>query len=150
MLPQKPDHAMRARRGATLIDVAAGSMLLAVLLIPSIHLIGEAQRSHTRLENAEIMLYEAEQLIETTRVALSEPDVFQAALTNPVDVSRPITASDGPELIGRVRVTADPTLPTSPIVSITADVWQDHDRDGRLDDNEPNRSLRTQWALQTQ
>ena len=134
------------RRGATLVDVATGSMLLAVLLIPSIHVIGESQSCQRRLDQRDIMIYEAEQLIETTRIALSEPDTFDAAWATPVDVVRTISVSDGPDLVSRVRVAADSSLPTSPLLSIVIDVWRDLDGNRRMGNMEPSQSLRTQWA----
>ena len=134
------------RRGASLIDVAAGSMLLAVLLIPSIHLIGESQSSHRRLDNRDIILYEADQLVESTRVALSEPAAFAAALATPADVVGAIAVSDGPDLTSRVRVAADTSLPTARLLSIVVDVWHDVDGDSRMDADEVSQTLRTQWA----
>lgn len=134
------------RRGATLIDVATGSMLLAVLLIPSIHLIGESQSSHRRLENRDIIVFEAEQLVESMRVALSEPTAFDAAFVTPIDVFGTIAVTDGPVLTSRVRVAADGSLPTTRLLTIVVDVWHDTDGDARLGANEVSESLRTQWA----
>jgi hypothetical protein len=134
------------RRGATLIDVATGSMLLAVLLIPAVHLIGRSEASQRRLDLREIMIYQAEQLLESTRVALSEPNAFHQALAVPADTVRILPGSDGPDLAARVRVAADPTLPTAPLLSMVVDVWRDLDGDMNLDTDEPSQSLRTQWA----
>jgi hypothetical protein len=134
------------RRGATLIDVATGSMLLAVLLIPSIHLISESHSMHARLAHHDIVLFEAEQLIESTKVSLSEPTAFDAAYASGVDVAGTITVSDGPDLNSRVRVAADPGVPGARLLTIVVDVWHDIDGDLRVSPGEPNQSLRTQWA----
>ena len=136
----------RRRRGASLIDVATGSMLLAVLLIPSIHLIGESQSSHRRLDNRDIILYEAEQLVESTRVGLSEPAAFNAALAAPIDVTGTITVSDGPDLTSRVRIARDAGLPTARLLSIVVDVWYDADGNSLMGSGELSETLRTQWA----
>jgi hypothetical protein len=135
-----------ARNGATLLDVATGSMLLAVLLIPSMKLISDSQSSSRRLHNRDTMLFEAEQLIESTRVLLAEPAVFNAALATPTDVFATITVTDGPDLASRVRVAADTSLPTARLLSITVDVWIDTDGDSRMDTDELSETLRTQWA----
>lgn len=134
------------RRGATLIDVATGSMLLAVLLIPSIGLISESQSMHRRLANHDTVLFEAEQLIESTKVALSEPAAFDAAYASPLDVPGTIAVSDGPDLNSRVRVAADGTVPGAKLLTVIVDVWHDIDGDLRVSVGEPSQSLRTQWA----
>lgn len=135
-----------ARNGATLIDVATGSMLLAVLLIPSIRLISDSQSCTQRLHNRDTMLFEAERLIESTKVALSEPAVFDAAIATPTDTTSTITVSDGPRLSGRVRVTADASLSSARLLTIIADVWIDADSDSQMDADELSETLRTQWA----
>ncbi len=134
------------RHGATLIDVAIGSMLLTVILIPSIYMVGKAQSANRRLANREIMLYEAEQLIENLKVKLSEPASFAQTLTIPVDSTSIIPVSDGPDLVGRGRVAADVTMPTAQLVTIIADVWYDVDKDAVFDSGEQGETLQTQWA----
>jgi hypothetical protein len=121
-------------------------MLLAVLLIPSMRLISDSQSSSRRLHNRDTILFEAEQLIESTRVALAEPTVFDAAMATPTDVIGTVTVSDGPDLTSRVRVAADASLPTARLLSIVVDVWIDANADSRLDTSELSETLRTQWA----
>ena len=135
-----------ARRGATLIDVAIGSMLLTVLLIPAVHAIGKSQSANRRLVNREIMLYEAEQIIETVKVQLANTTSFDAVMAAPVDVRRNIAISDGPDLIGRLRAGPDTSMPTARLVSIVADVWYDANSNGLFDRSEQGESLQTQWA----
>ena len=135
-----------ARRGATLIDVAAGSMLLAVLLIPSMRLISDSQSSSRRLHNRDTVLYEAEQLIEASKMALAETAAFNAAWSSPSDTTGRISVSDGPDLTSRLRISADTTMPTARLLNITVDVWIDSNGNLRLDANELSESLRTQWA----
>lgn len=134
------------RHGATLIDVATGSMLLAVLLIPSIHLISESRSSQRRLQNRDIINFEADQLMDATRVALSDTAAFDAAMASPIDTSRAIVVTDGPDLTGRVRAGADATLSPARLLTIIVDVWHDANRDGRISTGEPSETLRTQWA----
>ena len=134
------------RRGATLLDVATGSMLLAVLLIPSIHLIGESRSIHRRVDLQDAIVFEATELVESTRVAYSDPVAFRNVFLAPLDRSQAVVISDGPDLLGRVRVEADKSLPGSPLLDIVVDVWHDADGDARMGNTEPRQTLRTQWA----
>ncbi len=134
------------RVGATLIDVAIGSMLLTVLLIPAVHMVGKSQSANRRLTNRAIMLYESEQAIENLKVVLSEPLAFDSAMNTPIDDIRVIPVSDGPDLVGRRRVAADPTMPTAQLVTIVSDVWYDADKDAVFDADEQGETLHTQWS----
>jgi hypothetical protein len=136
----------QARAGATLIDVATGSMLLAVLLIPSVHLLGKSKSSQQRLATRETLLFAADQLIESTKVALSEAATFDAAVSNPVDTVQPVASSDVPNLTSRVRIAADAAVQPAILLTVLVDVWQDHDRNGVIDTDEPRESCRTQWS----
>jgi len=135
-----------SRRGATLIDVALGSMLLTILLIPAIHLIGKSQSTQRRLVDRELLLYQAEQLIESTKIKLAEPTTFDAVLKTPIDSVQKIPTSDGPLMVGRLQVQADPTMPLAKLVNVNAAVWLDLDRDGRHDPEEAGETLQTQVA----
>jgi len=146
MINQNRTTRTRKRRGATLIDVAIGSMLLSVILIPAVHMVGRSQSANRRLANREIMLYEAEQVIENLKVNLSEPTNFTAALASPVDETRQISVSDGPDLVRRSRVFADPTMPSARLVTIVVDVWYDVDTDGSFDAAEQGETLQTQYS----
>ena len=121
-------------------------MLLAVLLIPSMRLISDSQSSSRRLHNRDTILFEAERLVESTRIALAEPTVFDSAMATPTDVTGTVSVSDGPDLTSRVRVTADASLPTARLLSIVVDVWIDTNGNSRLDTSELSETLRTQWA----
>ena len=135
------------RRGATLLDVAAGSMLLAVILIPSAHLIGQSQSCNARLTNRQTMLFEAENRLEATKIALASQAAFDLAWATPSDTQAPITVPDGPDLNSRTRVFADMTIPTpTRLLTIEIGVWQDVDGDNNLDADEPAETIRTQWA----
>lgn len=136
----------RRRRGATLIDVAVGSMLLAVLLIPSVHMMGKSKSSNHRLAIRDALVFEADQLLENVKIALANDTAFDAAVLSPSDRTAPMTISDVPHAMSRVRVSADPSVAPSPLLTLIVDVWQDTDRDGNLDSGEPVETLRTQWA----
>jgi hypothetical protein len=136
----------RRRRGTTLIDVAVGSMLLAVLLVPSVHLIGKSRASNHRLATRDAILYEADRLLESTKTTLGEPTAFNTVLATPSDITQLVPLGDVPNLASRIRVAADPSLPSVELLTILVDVWQDSNGNGSMDSDEPSESLRTQWA----
>jgi hypothetical protein len=129
-----------------LIDVAVGSMLLAVLLIPSVHMMGKSKSSNHRLAIRDALVFEADQLLENVKIALADNSAFDAAVLVPTDRSTPMAISDVPHAMSRVRVSTDPSVAPSPLLTIIVAVWQDTDRDGNFDSGEPAESLRTQWA----
>lgn len=136
----------KRRTGATLIDVATGSMLLAVLMIPSLHLIGKSKSSNRRLAIRDALLFEADDVMENVKVALADPATFVSAHGTPVDRTQAIALSDLPNCVSRVRITADTSVAPAQLLTIDVEVWHDVDRDGSLDANESSESLRTQQA----
>ncbi|MFK8112667.1 MAG: hypothetical protein AB8B91_10705 [Rubripirellula sp.] len=145
-MPKRLPNFRRSRTGATLIDVAVGSMLLSVLLIPSIHLMSESRTHNRRFADRDVLLYEAEQLLEVTKVSLSEPTAFDAAYSTTTDAVGKIPITDGSTLTSRIRVSADTSLPAARLLTITADVWIDTDANSRITAGELSQTLRTQWA----
>ncbi|TWU55799.1 hypothetical protein [Rubripirellula reticaptiva] len=136
----------RHRRGASLIDVAIGSMLLSLLLIPSVRWIGQSQTINQRVEDRDAMLFEAEQLIETLTVKMSEPSAFDDAFNRPMDSVTKVQTPGGKIYLARYQVGPDKTLPSSKLLTLTVTVWRDTDSDGNLDTNEVTETLQTQVA----
>ena len=134
------------RNGATLLDVALGSMLLSLLLIPALHLIGESRASRARLKLRDTILFEAETAMEKAKISLSQPGYFRRAHRSGIQRRANIRLSDGPRLRRRVRMSADPTMTDEQLVNVVVSVWQDSNRNWRMDDNEPSETLRSQWA----
>ncbi|QDV61779.1 hypothetical protein [Crateriforma conspicua] len=137
------------RRGATLIDVAAGSMLLAVVLIPSVKMLQQNESLHRRSLLRETMLHEAEQLLEQSKIRLTDPSVFDSTFrrSRPVVQNLSLTATDGPSLRATLTTAADATLPAGmEVITIDALVWRDVNNNRRCDIDEPAESLRTQRA----
>ena len=134
------------RRGATLIDVALGSMLMASLLIPSLHLISQSQQNTQRLAIRQALLQTAEQEIETLQVRLSEPSRFATTLVRPIIETRTIrTSLEIPARI-RVQAIADRSVQPARLLTLSVEAWYDKDRDNRLDPDEIVTPLRTQVA----
>ena len=135
------------RRGATLMDVIAGSMLMSTLLIPSAHLINESRANSHRLLVRQSLLDDAQQVIEATRIGLSEPIAFAKAYANGVDtVHKYGDTAYGPYSVARTRVEADKSVLPAKLVTLVVDLWHDDNGDARLDADEPHATLRTQFA----
>jgi hypothetical protein len=121
-------------------------MLLAVLLIPAVHMMGKSKSLNHRLATRDALLFEADQLLENVKVSLADSASFEAAVLSPIDRSRPVAISDVPDAMSHVLVAVDPTFTASPLLTLVVDLWQDKDRDGIADKGEPVESLRNQWA----
>lgn len=134
------------RRGATLIDVAIGSMLLSLLLIPVVKMMGQSQTLTARLNDRDAMLFEAEQLVETLKLNLSESSQFDLAHSRGIDQVSRVATSSGKTFITRSQAYADTTLTSSPLISIDVTVWIDANRNGAVDAVETSEMLRTQMA----
>tara|TARA_R110002167_G_scaffold360120_1_gene577597 strand:+ start:143 stop:592 length:450 start_codon:yes stop_codon:yes gene_type:complete len=136
------------RRGATLLDVVTGSMLLSVLLIPSLHLVTRSQKMNRRLKLHESMLFEADQLLQQRKLQLSDQVSFTKAWARPMSSPEPstIVTEDGQKLAAGVLVQRDTTVTSSKLLSITSQVWQDRNRNGRVDEDEPVEQLQSHWG----
>ncbi|WP_145169055.1 hypothetical protein [Rubripirellula lacrimiformis] len=139
-------HRRQPQIGATLIDVAIGSMMLSLLLIPSMKWIGHSQSLNQRLEDRDAILFEAEELIETLKVKLSDPTSFADAYNRSIDEIIKVSSNGTKTYLARYQVDPDKTLPKTPLLTIQVTVWFDADRDAVLDSNETSESLQTQWA----
>ncbi len=138
---------MKTRRtGATLIDVATGSMILAVLLIPSVHLIGKAKSSNRRVTTRDALLYAGDNSMESVKAALADPAAFAAAYGTTTDRVQSILVADVPDCASRLRIAADGSVAPAQLLTIVVDVWQDLNRNGLIDADEPSETLRTQQA----
>ncbi|MEM1070584.1 MAG: hypothetical protein AAGI63_16900 [Planctomycetota bacterium] len=144
--PTQRRRSSHPRLGATLLDVALGSMLLSTLLIPAVHLIGESYAARARLKTRDTILFEAEAAMERAKMSLSRTGYFRRAHRSGIQQRANIRLTDGPRLRRRTRMTADPTMTDEQLVNVVVEVWQDDNRNWRIDLGEPNETLRTQWA----
>ncbi len=136
----------KPRRGATLIDVAIGSMLLTLLLIPSFQWIGHSQSINRRLEDRDAMLFEAEQLIETFRVKMSYRDAFDDVYSRSIDDLTKIQTPGGAIFLARYQIGPDTTVGKSELLNINVAIWRDTISNGSLDLTETSESMHTQVA----
>lgn len=134
------------RSGASLLDVSIGAMLLALLLIPTVKLMGESRASKMRLKLRDAILFEAETLIEQTKISLADATFFDGAYKSGVDDLGTLSLVDGPLLRQRIRIEADDTITDERLVNVVVDVWRDQDQDGQIDSSEIAETLRTQWS----
>lgn len=136
----------RRRQAATLMDVIAGSMIMSTLLIPSAHLINESRSNTHRLNVRQSLIDDAEQVIESTKIQLSQPNAFAKAYSGGIDTVNKHTTAYGPYSVARTRVEPDKSVQPAELATIIVDVWHDDDSDGRLDVGEASATLRTQFA----
>ncbi len=138
------------RRGTTLIEVAIGSMMMAILILPTLAAMNQSESLRRRHESHRVMLFTAEEQLEQEKVLLSDSDYFDSAWGSAIgsDVTKKIVIDDGPDLVCRTRLLADPSVGSTParLVSVTVDVWRDTNGDRQLDSLEPHETVQTQWA----
>ena len=136
----------RRRQGATMIDVITGSMIMSTLLIPSAHLINESRSNTHRLSVRQSLIEDAVQVVETTRIELSETKAFSDAYDDGIDTVNKVPTTYGTFSVARTRVEVDKSVLPAKLVTIIVDVWHDDNRDGRLDTDEASTTLRTLLA----
>ncbi len=138
------------RHGSTLIEVAIGSMMMAVLLIPAMRLMSESDSLGRRHETHLDILFWAEECLEQAKIAMSDPIQFDYAwsASSGTDQTTKIAIDGGADLLCRTRILADKSVGTSPgrLVTISVEVWNDTNGTSRFESGEPNESLHTQWA----
>ncbi|MEM9585636.1 MAG: hypothetical protein AAGA03_00020 [Planctomycetota bacterium] len=128
------------------MDVALGSMLLALLLVPATRVLRESRTLAHRLDVRESLLFQAERTIEATKVTLSEPAAFASALSGAVTI-QPNPGAEYPGVQSQITLTVDRSVPGSTnLITINVQTWQDVDGDNRIDQDEPVEQLRTQWG----
>ena len=148
----RPIQRSKRRVAATLMDVVAGSMIMSTLLIPSAHLINESRANTHRLKVRQSLLDDAEQVIEETKIWLSNPDDFESVYSDSfnhstnVDRVRKHQTTYGTFSLFRLRVQADEIVRPAQLLTIVVDVWHDDDSDERLDAGEASATLRTQFS----
>ncbi len=137
----------KTRLGMSLLDVAIGSFLLAMILIPSARLLRHHDRLQRNRQWQETILFETEQLIERAKIDTADPARFAAARNRarPTVQTVKLHPGDGPPLVGRLTLSADTTVaPSVPLLTIDCTVWHDRNGNGRPDSDEPSETLRTQ------
>lgn len=128
------------RRGATLVDVAAGAAVLSLVLLPGLRLIGDASSLSRRVIQQDALLFEANRVLEDTKIRLCDPAFFDGL--HPVqDVA--VTGSEFPNLRARSTITSSGIVD---LLTIEVLAYQDANRNGRFDSGESSEQLRTQWC----
>ncbi|EMI28016.1 MAG: hypothetical protein CMM00_05770 [Rhodopirellula sp.] len=128
------------RHGATLIDVAVGAALLSLVLIPALGLMGQTSQLLQRLDVQDQLLFEAERIIEQTKIDLCDPVQFatRRGTFDAVVVGNETTSM-------RSRLTIEDSL-TPSLLTMDALVWEDRNNNGQPDEGELSQQLRTQWS----
>lgn len=145
-----PRKTKQIRRGSTLIEVAIGSMMMALLIVPAMRAMNDSDRLRRRHESHDVMLFTAEEKLEQEKVALSSSAYFANAVASSSGIDRieRIDVPNGADLICRTRIVADNSVGNVPaqLVTITVDVWNDANGDRLLNTTESHETIQTQWA----
>lgn len=136
------------RRGTTLLEVAIGSAMMALLIVPGLHLLSESESLQRRHRIRARLLFLAEEAMEQQKILLTQTSYFQTAWARGVDEVTPINSPGVPDLLARNRISADASVGIAParLVTVTVEVWQDVNRNRRLDQGELSEVTQTQWA----
>ncbi|PHQ35764.1 type IV pilus modification PilV family protein [Rhodopirellula bahusiensis] len=128
------------QHGATLIDVAIGAALLSLVLIPALGLMGQSSQLLQKLDVQDQLLFEAERIIEQTKIDLCDPIQFatRRGTFDAVVVGNETTSM-------RSRLTIEDSLAPS-LLTMDALVWKDSNNNGEPDEGELSQQLRTQWS----
>lgn len=129
------------RRGASLIDVAAGAAVLSLVLIPAMQLMGKSTILLSDMAIKEALLFEAERAIQTQLIELCDVDAFDLA-TSPGD--QPVTDNHSKQYRTRMQLIRDPQIVG--LLTIRCIAYQDTNANGRLDSDELQQTLQTQWC----
>ena len=145
-----PRTTRKIRRGSTLIEVAIGSMLMALLIVPAMRALNDSDGLRRRHESHDVMLFTAEEKLEQEKVALSSSAYFANAVASSSGIDRieKIDVPNGADLICRTRIVADNSVGKVPaqLATITVDVWNDANGDRLLNATESHETIQTQWA----
>ncbi|WDQ19220.1 hypothetical protein [Rhodopirellula sp. P2] len=128
------------RCGATLIDVAVGAALLSLVLIPALSLMGQSSQLLQRMDRQDQLLFEAERLVEQTKVELCDPAQFASTRGTREAI---VAGNETRSMRSQVSV-QDSLVPN--LVTLNVVVWEDGNNNGSLDTGELSQSLRTQWS----
>jgi len=137
------------RIAATLIDVAVGSMLMSLLIIPTLHLTVEAQTRNFRLQIREVLLHQANRLMENCKSDLSDKHAFDKAFgsTFATTMKDEMVWKQHESIVSMTTITPDRSVGNGvQLLNIVSTAWHDLNQNGRVDTGEPSEALRTQWA----
>ncbi len=145
-----PQTRKQIRSGSTLLEVAIGSMMMALLIVPAMRALNDSDALRRRHESHDVMLFTAEEKLEQEKVALSSTPYFGIAVASPSGIDRieKIDVPNGADLICRTRIVADNSVGkvSAQLVTITVDVWNDANGDRLLSATESHETIQTQWA----
>jgi Tfp pilus assembly protein PilV len=140
MRTKKRFRGTNGRSGISLLEVTLASALLAASLIPAASLLRQSNELGRRLTTRERMLTAAQDLIESHRLQVAQ-GVFSAGTGRGTVTSHGITNLDS------VGYSWQRTVSGSDLVTIDVSVWQDTNKSGAQDANDPQVRLITQAAL---
>ncbi len=135
----------RRRVGSTLLDVALGASVLAILLVPSMHLVSQHEQIATRTQLRERLLYEADRILQEQRILLRDRQVLNDAFGSPAETLTKLSIDSFPNCLTKISWVPELNVgsKSTPLVTVIVDVWQDRNGNQTADSDEPFQSLRT-------
>lgn len=127
-----PRSQPRRRRGTSLLEVVSASILIGVIMVPSLDLLRQTQDANEQLEINHAMTTLGVSTLEEQLAAASRD--FRAATING-DFRRHRLA-DVKFRARRSESLADGGMPGR-LISVVVTIWHDRDDDGRRDADEP-------------
>ena len=128
-------------QGSSLIDVAAGAAVLSLILIPAMQMMGESNNRLGDLALKDSLLFEAERMIHSRMISLCDVSEFDRARST---AHLPITDNNSRQFRVKVEHIRDPQI--NDLLTIRCTSYQDVNGNGRLDSDETQQSLQTQWC----
>lgn len=128
-------------RGSSLIDVAVGAAVLSLVLIPAMQMMGKSNSRLSDLALKDALIFEAERAIHTRMITLCDVGEFSRA---PGLTDQPIKDNGSRQYRARVEHIRDPQI--ADLLTIRCTAYQDANSNGRLDIDETQQVLQTQWC----
>lgn len=128
-------------RGSSLIDVAAGAAVLSLILIPAMQMMGKSNSRLSDLALKDALIFEAERAIHTSMITLSDPAGFRRARAL---IDQPVRDNGSKQFRTRIEHIQDPQIVD--LLTIRCTAYQDTNSNGRLDIDETQQVLQTQWC----
>lgn len=137
-----PRRIVLPRRAASLLEVAIASMMMAMLLVPSIKLVAQSDAMHRRLTDRDELLLHARSVADEFRFEVRDPVQFDRRQNRTLAVRN--VDSDTLERV-RARITTSSDL-SGQLMRVNIQTWSERGGNRRPDPGEPSVTLDTQIA----
>jgi type II secretory pathway pseudopilin PulG len=132
----------RRRRGATLVEVAIATMMLAVLIVPAVKLVGQSRDLQRRVTDENELVWQAENLLDRYRIEMKRSSQFNTYYSTGLNRVDDLQSLHLASVKGRVQIARDRST-TGRLVTLSVETWSDANRNGRRDGDERFVALRS-------